>query len=73
MSELTLSPKITLLGSFYHRTLVAFNAATMHDYIASSPALDEGILAFLLSALLAPFQTSHSDANATVSLPSTTP
>ncbi|KAG1858573.1 hypothetical protein C8R48DRAFT_775006 [Suillus tomentosus] len=31
-----------------HRTLVAFNAATMHDYIASSKA-------FLLSALLAPF------------------
>ncbi|KAG1761179.1 hypothetical protein EDD22DRAFT_897736 [Suillus occidentalis] len=53
-------------GSCSHRTLVAFNAATMHDYIASSPALDEGILAFLLSALLAPFQTSHSDANATL-------
>lgn len=44
---------------------MAFNAATMHDYIASSPALDEGILAFLPSALLAPFQTSHSDATAT--------
>ncbi|KAG1775600.1 hypothetical protein EV702DRAFT_421745 [Suillus placidus] len=53
-------------GSCSHRTLVAFNAATMHDYIASSPVLDEGILAFLLSALLAPFQTSHSDANATL-------
>ncbi|KAG2130333.1 hypothetical protein DEU56DRAFT_815464 [Suillus clintonianus] len=53
-------------GSCSHRTLVAFNAATMHDYIASSPGLDEGILAFLLSALLAPFQTSHSDANATL-------
>ncbi|KAG2757731.1 hypothetical protein P692DRAFT_20824545 [Suillus brevipes Sb2] len=53
-------------GSCSHRTLVAFNAATMHDYIASSPALDEGILAFLLSALLAPFQASHSDANATL-------
>ncbi|KAG1896221.1 uncharacterized protein F5891DRAFT_1054817 [Suillus fuscotomentosus] len=53
-------------GSSSHHTLVAFNAATMHDYIASSPALDEGILAFLLSALLAPFQTSHSDANATL-------
>jgi U3 small nucleolar RNA-associated protein 10 len=44
----------------------------MHDYIASSPALDEGIVAFLLSALLAPFQTSHNDANATASLPNTT-
>ncbi|KAG2151035.1 uncharacterized protein EDB93DRAFT_318060 [Suillus bovinus] len=51
-------------GSCSHRTLVAFNAATMHDYIASSTALDEGILAFMLSALLAPFQTSHSDTNA---------
>ncbi|KAG1807089.1 uncharacterized protein BJ212DRAFT_1387903 [Suillus subaureus] len=60
-------------GSCSHRTLVAFNAATMHDYIASSPTLDEGVVAFLLSALLAPFQTSHSDANATASLPSTTP
>ncbi|KAG1720632.1 hypothetical protein EDB19DRAFT_1775930 [Suillus lakei] len=53
-------------GSCSHRTLVAFNAATMHDYIASSPALDEGILAFLLSALLVPFQTSHGDTNATL-------
>ncbi|KAG0706218.1 hypothetical protein DFH29DRAFT_902720 [Suillus ampliporus] len=53
-------------GSYYNRTLVAFNAATMHDYIATLPALDEGTLAFLLSALLAPFQTSHSDANATL-------
>ncbi|KAG1852147.1 hypothetical protein DFJ58DRAFT_791745 [Suillus subalutaceus] len=60
-------------GSCSHRTLVAFNAATMHDYIASSSALDEGIVAFLLSALLAPFQTSHNDANATASLPSTMP
>ncbi|OAX34660.1 hypothetical protein K503DRAFT_428951 [Rhizopogon vinicolor AM-OR11-026] len=53
-------------GSYSHRTLVAFNAATMHDYIATRPALDEGTLAFLLSALLAPFQTSHADANATL-------
>ncbi|OJA15136.1 hypothetical protein AZE42_07566 [Rhizopogon vesiculosus] len=53
-------------GSYSHRTLVAFNAATMHDYIATRPALDEGTLAFLLSALLAPFQTSHVDANATL-------
>lgn len=38
----------------------------MHDYIATQPALDEGTLAFLLPALLAPFQTSHTDANTTV-------
>ncbi|KAG2029935.1 hypothetical protein BDR03DRAFT_1017718 [Suillus americanus] len=42
--------------------------ATMHDYIASSPALDEGIVVFPPLALLAPFQTSHNDANATASL-----
>ncbi|KAJ8583913.1 hypothetical protein M405DRAFT_936925 [Rhizopogon salebrosus TDB-379] len=53
-------------GSYSHRTLVAFNASTMHDYIATQPALDEGTLAFLLSALLAPFQTSHTDANTTL-------
>ncbi|KAG2363636.1 hypothetical protein BDR07DRAFT_1471237 [Suillus spraguei] len=53
-------------GSCSYQALVTFNAATMHDYISSSPALDEGILAFLLSALLGPLQTSHSDTNATI-------
>ncbi|KAJ7270708.1 hypothetical protein B0H12DRAFT_1229192 [Mycena haematopus] len=39
-----------------HHTLLAFNAATIHDYLTRSKALDEGILAHLLPALLEPLQ-----------------
>ncbi|KAF8154101.1 hypothetical protein B0H34DRAFT_800000 [Crassisporium funariophilum] len=39
-----------------HRTLLAFNAATLHDFIKRSKALDEGTLAHLLPALLEPLQ-----------------
>jgi U3 small nucleolar RNA-associated protein 10 len=41
---------------YCHRTLVAFNAATFHDFITRSKSLDEGTLAFLLPALLQPLQ-----------------
>ncbi|KAI6022898.1 hypothetical protein BKA83DRAFT_89928, partial [Pisolithus microcarpus] len=40
--------------SYSHHTLLAFNAATMHDYISSVPRLDDGMLAFILPALLTP-------------------
>ncbi|KAF9238673.1 hypothetical protein BU15DRAFT_88298 [Melanogaster broomeanus] len=46
-----------------HRTLLAFHAATIHDYISSVPTLDDGILALILPALLTPFQAVQKDAN----------
>ncbi|KAF7373573.1 U3 small nucleolar RNA-associated protein 10 [Mycena sanguinolenta] len=39
-----------------HHTLLAFNAATLHDYLTRTKTLDEGILALLLPALLEPLQ-----------------
>lgn len=39
-----------------HRALIAFNAATLHDFIIRSKTLDEGTLAYLLPALLEPLQ-----------------
>ncbi|KAF8192665.1 hypothetical protein K438DRAFT_2017867 [Mycena galopus ATCC 62051] len=39
-----------------HHTLLAFNAATIHDYLTRTKTLDEGILAHLLPALLEPLQ-----------------
>ncbi|KAJ7630018.1 hypothetical protein DFH06DRAFT_704991 [Mycena polygramma] len=39
-----------------HHTLLAFNAATLHDYLTRTKALDEGTLAHLLPALLEPLQ-----------------
>ena len=61
------------LGSYFHRTLVAFSAATMHDYISGAPKLDDGTLAFILPALLTPLQAARKDANVTVSPISSTP
>ncbi|KAI6037989.1 hypothetical protein EDC04DRAFT_2699173 [Pisolithus marmoratus] len=49
--------------SYFHRTLLAFNTATMHDYISSVPSLDDGMLAFILPALLTPLQTPSKDMN----------
>ncbi|KAG8215319.1 hypothetical protein J3R82DRAFT_8910 [Butyriboletus roseoflavus] len=49
--------------SHLHRTLLAFHAATMHDYISTAPALDDGILAFIVPSLLTPLQSSQKDAN----------
>ncbi|KAF8901036.1 armadillo-type protein [Gymnopilus junonius] len=39
-----------------HRVLLAFNAATLHEFIKRSKSLDEGTMAFLLPALLKPLQ-----------------
>ncbi|TFK24886.1 hypothetical protein FA15DRAFT_669091 [Coprinopsis marcescibilis] len=39
-----------------HRTLLAFNAATIHEFIKRSKSLDEGTVAFLLPSLLEPLQ-----------------
>ncbi|ESK96722.1 u3 small nucleolar RNA-associated protein 10 [Moniliophthora roreri MCA 2997] len=39
-----------------HRTLIAFNAATLCDFITRSKSLDEGTLAYLLPALVDPLQ-----------------
>lgn len=55
------------LDSHSHRTLLAFHAATIHDYIASAPSLDDGILAFILPSLLAPLKSSQKDPNVAVS------
>lgn len=55
------------LDSHSHRTLLAFHAATIHDYISTVPSLDDSILAFILPSLLAPLQSSQKDANVTVS------
>lgn len=49
--------------SYSHRTLLAFNAATMHDYISSVPRLDDGMLAFILPASLTPLETTPRDVN----------
>lgn len=55
------------LASHSHRTLLAFHAATMHDYISTAPSLDDGILAFILPSLLTPLQSSQKDTNVAVS------
>ena len=39
-----------------HRTLIAFNTATLHDFIKRSKSLDEGTIAYLLPDLLEPLQ-----------------
>jgi len=57
----------TPVGSYSHRTLLAFSAATMHDYISTVSKLDDGMLAFVLPALLTPLQAPHKDANIAVS------
>ncbi|KAJ7178741.1 armadillo-type protein [Mycena crocata] len=43
-------------GNCSHHTLLAFNAATIHDYLTRTKGLDEGTLALLLPALLEPLQ-----------------
>ncbi|KAJ6554556.1 armadillo-type protein [Mycena capillaripes] len=39
-----------------HHTLLAFNAATIYDYLTRTKSLDEGTLAYLLPAILEPLQ-----------------
>jgi len=48
-------------GGYTHHTLLAFNAACLHDFIVHSKTLDEGTLAFLLSALLEPLLSRSSE------------
>ena len=45
-----------LASGHVHRTLLVFNAATLHDYIVHSKTLDEGTVAFLLPAFLESLQ-----------------
>ncbi|EIW76657.1 hypothetical protein CONPUDRAFT_168479 [Coniophora puteana RWD-64-598 SS2] len=54
-----------IAASTTHRALLAFQSATMHDYI-SSVSLDESILAMLLPSILAPLQNPN-DRNAILS------
>ena len=54
-------------GSHSHRTLLAFHVATIHDYISGASSLDDGILAFILPAMLTPLQSSQKDSNLAVS------
>lgn len=47
-------------NGYVHQTLLAFNAATLHDFIFRAKSLDEGTVAFLLPGLLEPLQNrSH--------------
>jgi U3 small nucleolar RNA-associated protein 10 len=45
---------------YCHRTLLAFNAACLHDFMLRSARLDEGTMTFILAALLEPLQ-QHND------------
>ncbi|KAG7447396.1 uncharacterized protein BT62DRAFT_967377 [Guyanagaster necrorhizus] len=47
-------------GGYSHRSLLAFNAASLHDYMMHSKTLDDGTLAYLLPAFLKPLQ-NHSE------------
>ncbi|KAM6493306.1 hypothetical protein JOM56_011440 [Amanita muscaria] len=47
----------SLKHNHVHRTLVAFNAACLDDFINRSKSLDEGTVAYLLPAILQPLQT----------------
>jgi hypothetical protein len=39
-----------------HRVLLAFNAATLHEFISRSRSLNEGTMAYILPALLEPLE-----------------
>jgi U3 small nucleolar RNA-associated protein 10 len=51
---------VAIENGFSHRVLLAFNAATLHEFITRSKVLDEGTMAYLLPALLAPLQQKSS-------------
>ncbi|PPR01672.1 hypothetical protein CVT24_001501 [Panaeolus cyanescens] len=51
-----LLPRVLKKGLQPHHTLIAFNAATLHDFIKRSKKLNEGTVAYLLQALLEPLQ-----------------
>src|SRR4030081_3796316 len=48
---------LSLKHNYIHRTLVAFNAACLDDFMSKSKSLDEGTVAYLLPAILQPLQT----------------
>jgi U3 small nucleolar RNA-associated protein 10 len=48
---------LSLKHKHVHRTLVAFNAACLDDFMSKSKSLDEGAVAYLLPAILQPLQT----------------
>ncbi len=43
-----------------HRVLLAFNAATVHEFVSRSKTLDEGTMAYILPAILEPLERQHS-------------
>ena len=47
---------IALKKGVAHPVLIAFNAATLHDFIKRSKSLNEGTVAYLVPALLEPLQ-----------------
>jgi U3 small nucleolar RNA-associated protein 10 len=51
----SLLPNTTKKG-LNHRVLVAFNAATLHDFIKRSKSINEGTISYLLPALLEPLK-----------------
>lgn len=42
-----------------HQTIIAFNAATLHDFIKRSKSINEGTLAHILPALLEPLHQTQ--------------
>lgn len=50
-----------------HRALIAFNIGVMHEYIVRSKVLDEGVMSFVVSALVETLQAG-SDSNVVVSI-----
>lgn len=46
---------------YVHRTLLAFNAATVNEFIKRSKKLDEGTGVMLVSALLEPLQSQKGE------------
>lgn len=48
---------------YSHRVLLAFNAATLHEFLGRSKNLDEGSLAYLLPALLEPLKNNQQQAS----------
>lgn len=56
-------------GGYSHRVLLAFNAASLHDFIMRSSQLDEGTVAYLLPALLEPLRNASRVKDAVVCTP----
>jgi U3 small nucleolar RNA-associated protein 10 len=52
---------IAIEKGYAHRTLIAFNAATLHEFIKRSKALEAGTVAFLLPGLLEPLLQKSND------------